>query len=227
MNDINLLNKLTNNNKHLGNKYNKTDTTISLKNTLFILDWDDTLFPTTWATRSNINLMNNNNRNQYIIHFQELDRVLSHFLKIISECGKIVIVTNAMADWVKISSIVMPKTYNIVKKINIVSARGIFSPYTKDITQWKKLAFQMVIKQEFKHKPLMNVISIGDAEYEHMALVELSKIHFDKIKYLKSFRLIKSPSHDQLVDQLNVLSSTIQHMWDKHSQICKTFTSIK
>lgn len=223
--DSNLLNKLTSNNKQLKNKY--TDITITPDNTLFILDWDDTLFPTTWASRNNINLVNNNDRQQYVVHFQELDRILSSFLKNISQYGKIVIVTNAMADWVKISSIVIPKTYNIIKKLNIVSARGLFSPYTKNMMDWKKMAFQMVIKQEYKKKNVMNIISIGDAEYEHQALVELTKSNFDKIKYLKSFRLIKNPSHDQLIDQLNVLNASIPHLWNKHMQLCKTFQTLR
>jgi hypothetical protein len=211
-------------NKNLKDKYKNANTTITPNNTLFILDWDDTLFPTTWTTRNNINLLDNSIRDQYVVHFQELDRILSSFLKSISRYGKVIIVTNATENWVKISAIVMPQTYNFIKKkISIVSARDLFSQHTKEMPNWKKMTFQLIIREEYKKKPVMNIISIGDAEYEHQALVELTKSNFDKIKYLKSFRLIRNPHHDQLVDQLDVLNTSIPQLWNEHTQICKTF----
>lgn len=218
-----LLHKLTTMNNFLQNKYKNINTTITSDNTLFILDWDDTLFPTSWALKNKINLMNNVAREQYITHFQELDRILFEFLKNISKFGKINIVTNALTDWVKISSIVLPNTYSFIKKINIVSARSLFSQHTDEMMDWKKMAFQDVINKEFKDKQVMNIISIGDAEYEHQALVELTKFNFDKIKYLKSFRLIKDPHHDQLVDQIDVLNTYIPKLWNNHRQMCKSF----
>ena len=83
--NINLINKLTLMNKNLKDKYKNTNTTITPHNTLFILDWDDTLFPTTWTTKNNINLLDNSAREQYVIHFQQLDRILSSFLRSISK----------------------------------------------------------------------------------------------------------------------------------------------
>ena len=32
---------------------------INNKSTLIILDWDDTLFPTSWVNKNNIEIMNN------------------------------------------------------------------------------------------------------------------------------------------------------------------------
>ncbi len=69
---------------------------ITKKETLFILDWDDTLFPTNWIRQNGINLTVSSTRDQYIIYFQELDRVLSKFLKKVISLGKVIIVTNAL-----------------------------------------------------------------------------------------------------------------------------------
>jgi hypothetical protein len=218
-----LLNKLKYMNKKLTEKYKNIDTTITNDNTLFILDWDDTLFPTTWASKNRINLANNSTREQYVVHFQELDRALYNFLKTIMQYGKVIIVTNAMRDWIKISSIVIPQTSNLVKNINVLSARELFKSHTKNVMDWKKLTFQIIIKKEYKNKPLMNIFSIGDAEYEHKALVSLSGSNFDKIKYLKSFKLVNDPHHDMIIDQINVLNSSIPHLWKEHTQLCKTF----
>lgn len=218
-----LLHKLTTNNQFLKKKYKNIDGKISDQNTLFILDWDDTLFPTNWVTKNNINLSNGQSRNGYIEYFKDLDRSLSKFLENIRKLGNVIIVTNAMRDWVKISAIVIPKTYSILRKIHIVSARDLFSSHTKDVWEWKKKTFQMIIDKEFKSKKVMNVISIGDAEYEHQALVSLTQTNINKIKYLKSFRLIREPSYEQIIEQLDVLDKYIDQLWNLHKQLCKSF----
>lgn len=226
-----LLHKLSSNNKILKNTYKNTknniNNKISTNNTLFILDWDDTLFPTNWITKNNINLSDSNTRNGHIEYFKVLDRSLSKFLEKIMKFGTVIIVTNAMKDWVKISAIVIPKTFGILKKINVVSARDLFSNSTKDIMEWKKRTFQLVIDKEFRNKITMNVISIGDAEYEHQALVSLTKTNINKIKYLKSFRLIREPHYDQIVEQLDLLEKYIEQFWNLHKQLCKTFKPLK
>ena len=50
-------------------------------NTLIIIDWDDTMFPTSWLSRNNVNVNDNNTINGYQLMFTELDNVLSSFLK--------------------------------------------------------------------------------------------------------------------------------------------------
>lgn len=218
-----LQNKLTINNRILKHRYKINNKEITIDNTLFILDWDDTLFPTNWISKNNINLTLSSTRNGYIEYFKDLDRSLSNYLDNICNFGKVIIVTNAMKDWVKISAIVIPKTYNILKKINIVSARDIFSSSSKNMMEWKKKAFHMIIEKEFNNKQIMNVISMGDAEYEHQALVSLTQIDIDKVKYLKSFRLIREPSYDQLIEQINLMDKYINKVWNVPEQMCKTF----
>jgi hypothetical protein len=218
-----LLHKLTVMNSELKKEHKHIDTKISFQNTLFILDWDDTLFPTSWVTRNNIDIVNGNSRDRYMEYFKSLDRTLHSFLKNISKCGKVIIVTNALKDWVKISSIILPQTYHILKSINIVSARSLFGDQTKDVMEWKKRTFQIIIDKEFNDKKVMNIISIGDAEYEHQALVALTQSNFDKIKYLKSFRLIRDPTYDQLIEQIEMLDTYIYKFWSLHKQLCKTF----
>lgn len=222
-----LLHKLTIMNSQLKKKHNSTDTDIKKENTLFILDWDDTLFPTSWVTKNNVDIVNSESRDRYIEHFKILDRTLSSFLKNIQKYGKVIIVTNAMTEWVKISSIVLPHTYHILKNINIVSARSLFSDQTKEVMEWKKRTFQLIIDKEFENKKIMNIISAGDAEYEHNALVALTQFDFDKIKYLKSFRLIRNPEYEELVDEIQVLNTYIHKFVGLHKQLCKTFTTIK
>lgn len=221
-----LLYKLETINKILINLHKSDNAKITKSNTLFILDWDDTLFPTSWITKNNIDLTSHVVRENYIDFFKDLDSTLFMFLNSIKKYGKIIIVTNAITEWVKMSSIIMVKTFNLLKNIEIVSARSLFSGKTQNVMEWKKRTFNVIIDNEYKDKKLMNVISIGDAEYEHQALVNLTQSNFDKIKYLKSFRLIKEPTYEQLVEELSILNEYIKNVWNINEQLCKSFNFV-
>ena len=80
---------------------------------------------------------------------------------------------------------------------------------------WKTMAFRDIVDEEFQDSSMMNVISVGDAEYEYQALISLYKK--DKINYklLKSIRFMKTPTHDSLIDQLSVLKNVIPHICSK------------
>lgn len=185
-------------------------------NTLFILDWDDTLFPTNWVINNNVKIMLPDSHDHYMVYFQELDRVLSKFLNKLTSYGRVIIVTNAALEWVNISSIVLPKTYHLLKKVKIVSARTEYKKKSSNMMDWKTMAFRDIIDNEFKNSSLINVISIGDAEYEYQALISLNKTHRIKgIKYLKSIRFMRQPTHDILIDQLNTLNDAIPQIWNK------------
>lgn len=198
---------------------------ITKNKTLIILDWDDTLFPTNWVITNGINLTTSDASYKYTIYFQELDRVLSKFLKKAINFGKVIIVTNALLDWIKISSIVLPNTYHLLRNVEIISARGTYKEKSSNMMDWKMMAFKDVIDKEFTNASLMNVISIGDAEYEYQALIALNNKKGIK-KYLKSIRFMKNPSHDVLIDQLTVLNNAIQNIWDKDTHLDLIFNQL-
>lgn len=190
-----------------------------LKNkTLFILDWDDTLFPTKWTFKNGINLLIPSKRDQCIVYYQELDKVLSIFLQTLTKHGRVIIVTNAAKDWVSISSVVLPQTSELLKRIKIVSAKETYRTKSSNSMDWKTMAFRDIINYEFKNSLLMNVISIGDAEYEYQALIALNKLNHP-VKYLKSIRFMENPSHDVLIDQLQVLNNVIPDIWEKSNHM--------
>jgi hypothetical protein len=203
---------------------------ITKSHTLIILDWDDTLFPTNWVMKNGINLLNTFNKDKYIIYFQELDNVLSRVLLTLSKYGKVIIVTNALPEWIKVSSIIMPKTFLLVEKIKVISARGIYQQYSSNVNDWKEMAFKNEVAIEFKNKKFINVISVGDAEYEYKALISLYKWNHrnEKIhKILKSIKFMKDPSHDVLIDQLEVLMISIPEISKKTTHLDLKFTHKK
>lgn len=198
---------------------------INKKSTMIILDWDDTLFPTNWVIKNGINvlnvltLLNVDKTNQYIVYFKELDNVLYKLLKTLLTYGKVVIITNAMPEWIKVSSVILPKTYYILRKIKVISARKNYQDVSDKMMDWKMMAFKDEIEKEFKNCKPMHIISIGDAEYEYNALINLIEINQECEKLLKAIKFMKDPSHDILVDQVELLTKAIPTIIEKPSHL--------
>lgn len=180
--------------------------------TLIIFDWDDTLFPTSWLVQNNINISDELARNKYIILFTRLDTLLNQLLIIAMKHGKVIIVTNAVNKWIETSLNMLPNTKKLIQSnINVISAREIYQEkYPDQMGQWKRLVFQNYVTDHFKTYPLQNIISIGDAEHEFNALVDLYNAHsVVKKRLLKTVRFMKDPTFESLLDQLNVLKNSL------------------
>lgn len=193
---------------------------------LFIIDWDDTLFPTTWFNKNNIKFNNHDSENEYKLYFLELDRTISHLLESLNQIGDIFIVTNANINWIKSCLIKLNLTRKTIinNNIRIVSARDSYSRNNSSPTEWKILTFQDIIEdiinkinKNIKPNTIINIISIGDAMYEYIALINLDnfiKSYIDDKNYkdnknfnylLKNIKFIEKPEFDCIIDQMQVL----------------------
>ena len=126
--------------------------------------------------------------------------------------GKVIIVTNAMLEWINLSSSVLPKSHDVVNKLKVISARKEYQGKT-DMKNWKKMCFLNEMNNHIQKYNLNNIISMGDAEYEYHALVNLYKSqndHYDK--FLKSVKFMKSPELEKLLDQLNIVADKAEHI---------------
>lgn len=181
-------------------------------NILFIFDWDDTLYPTHWLLYNNIKINNKKDVGKYLLYFQELDKLLLKLLQMASQNGSVIIITNANESWVSNSMKSLPKTANFIdENVKVVSARDIYQD-THDIDDWKIMTFNYSI---YNYVNWANqIVSFGDADYEHNALISLSR-RYAPYKYLKLIRLMKEPTFDILLDQLNSIIRSLP-------QICKT-----
>lgn len=176
---------------------------------LIIIDWDDTLFPTSWVIKNNIDLTSSTVRNKYIVFFSKLDLLLYKlFLKILKH-GTMFIVTNATLKWIIISSNILPSTQQLIrKKIPIISSRDSYqNVYPENKILWKKFSFEE-LADNYKNNNIQNILSIGDAEYEFLALVNLY-VYKNNKKILKSIKFLSSPSYETLIDQIEVLNNVI------------------
>jgi len=164
-----------------------------MKNIIFI-DWDDTLFPTTWINNNNIDCKNKEDINKYKLFFLELDKSISNLLEILTDNNDnvVYIVTNANKKWVELCLSSLPNTSSIIDKdVTILSAKDMYNQKTNSMMDWKILTFKDIVNDLYINNALEieglyapihpfqssqfigNVISIGDSNYEYTALLNL------------------------------------------------------
>jgi hypothetical protein len=101
----------------------------------------------------------------------------------------------------------LPKTAQIINNnIPILSAREMYKgQFPNDMMEWKKHTFKHILQAP--NNKFQNIVSIGDAEYEFLATINLydQQAHVNN-KYLKTIRLFLEPSFDTLLNQLDILS---------------------
>lgn len=194
-------------------KYNTADLLIHSKNTLIIIDWDDTLYPTSWININNIDLTDPRSRYRYIKQFEQLDDQLYTIFHKMLRLGDVIIVTNALPEWINLATSILPKTRIYLSSIDIVSARLKYQN-KKNMNEWKKYTFHEEIEKRSKNKKYINILSLGDADYEYNALISLYKSDMMPHKYLKSIKFIKSSDFDTLIEQIQLIKINIK-------KICK------
>lgn len=199
--------------------YNSKDLKLSINRTLIIIDWDDTLFPSSWAVYNKINLNSESDKIKYSDEFQKLDFQLSQTISRISKYGKIIIITNALLDWIRLTLTVLPKTAKALENIDIISARE-KQQNTNPLILWKTRTFLEVIKN---NSGVNNIISLGDAEYEYKALINLFNDITIPHKYLKSVKFIKSNNYQTAIEQIIFIRKEIKEICKKKRHIDLTF----
>jgi hypothetical protein len=203
---------------------------------IFIIDWDDTLFPTNWVTKNKIDITDSDSYNKYKLFFIELDNILSNVINSLNKLGNVFIVSNASLTWIKNCLAILPYTNKLVNAfgINVISARdnyytknlSSFNPERVSIIEWKIACFQDVLVNvldsivgKFNEKNYLNIISIGDANYEYVALMNLdSFFQINKLDinyFLKNIKFIEKPEFNIIIEQLITLKKNIQTIVDK------------
>ena len=162
--------------------------------TLLILDWDDTLLPSSWLQENN--LLRKPISDTFRVILDKISASVNTLLTEAQKHGSVVIVTNGESGWVESScKLYMPQSLSILEGIRILSARSAYEHlYANSPVMWKCQAFQMM-SVDFHH-----IISIGDSNAERYALHELTN---KRLK--KSVKLENTPTLETFVHQLNIL----------------------
>jgi len=175
--------------------------------TLTIIDWDDTLFPTSWMQDNDLlvdgTVLSNEQREQ----LQMLAERVRLTLEAALQEGKVVIVTNAEQGWIeRTCERYMPSLVSLVKTIDLVSARSTYRHCADTPSEWKMLAFAHeldLLRLESGPGRHHNILSIGDSLHELNALMSVTEEVLNC--WGKSVKLLDSPSIEQLIEQHEVL----------------------
>jgi len=181
--------------------------------TVIVLDWDDTLCPT--SAMRDLGFTPYGARPVAQPRLREHSHAVVELLLAASKLSdKVVIVTNAQEGWVEATCTAwMPELLPTLKFYEIVSARAQWEPrgFTSPL-DWKKMAFSEIITSFYSrafNETVANVISVGDADYEREALLQvmasrpLSKFGACRAKAVK---FDERPSTERLLRQLRLLT---------------------
>ena len=180
---------------------------------LFIVDFDDTIFPTTWAVNFYFDKSFKalpDNMHDYVEH-------LTVFLSTIKTFGRVLILTNSICNWVENGVKELfgedsryPDAVKAVLGVDdIIYARE--NHPTVPPEEAKKHAFKQILSQYTSAK---HVIAFGDHEFDQTSFKEAIKSDKqDRRALFVKFRM--QPSFNMLSAQLELLNTKIIELMTK------------
>lgn len=182
-------------------------------NTIFIFDWDDTLFFTTHLdpTRNSL-LINETPKEKKMV--ESIEYYVQEILNKALSKGTVLIITNSSEGWVETCTYsYYPNLVPLLDKINIISARSLYEKkFPLNPLIWKIKAFDdLKEKFNFENCLLTNIICIGDDNSEIIAAKKLSA-NFDKC-IIKTIKLRESPKLKELIKQLILVDEQILRIY--------------
>jgi hypothetical protein len=177
-------------------------------NTLCILDFDDTLFPT---TNYKFILDSNNTNNQIKLELSKhvyIDSCILFIENACKWCEFVYIVTNASMSWIEMCLKVIPEINEIIikKNIMILSSRDTYISVTTDPSLWKYMSFNSIL---VSIPDITNLISIGDGLDEWIASKWSSS---DNNVTYKRIMMLGSPTVYDLKTQFDDLNKKISEI---------------
>jgi len=190
---------------------------VSSEVTMIILDWDDTLLPSTWLQQQGLSIAVGSplpDADQRAT-LKRLANCAIRALKKAKRLGLVTIITNGEKGWVELSCCkFFPELFPVLEGIKILSARSAYEPmHPGNPTQWKIVAFHKEISAFFlvAESGQKNMISIGDSLHERTALLDATD---GRACWTKSMKFVERPSPFQLVKQLKLLSGCFRPFVD-------------
>lgn len=163
-------------------------------NSLILLDWDDTLLPSSWLARRKSSSDARKSGQPESVNWVDKDTerllgdVANNACELIHTAaffGRVVIVTNAEVGWVELSgNMYLPSVMDALRqcRVTIISARAEYESLTRQHPiQWKIEAFRVLLRSITPSSATCNVVSIGDSEAERTAV-----LHCVREKQLKN-----------------------------------------
>lgn len=151
---------------------------------LFILDYDDTLFPTSCY--------------ENIKSFRKIRNQIRKLFFTLKKFGKVIVITNASLGWVKQTSHEY-LSLNLIDLIPVYSMRDLKPDLPLDFSEKKIFLEKYLSENKFDE-----IIGFGDLFNDRNYIISFSKSHF-----VKNIKFIKRPSYLQLVQSLKLINQVI------------------
>ena len=182
------------------------------KQTVFILDWDDTLMCTYFISLKTHGL---SEEEQNIV--SNLGKVVTNFLKECSKNGKIIIMTNSSEDWMrKTADNYLKIKPEVFSQIQIISTRDKYLKKGIAKKKWKENEIKELLKK-YGDK-IENLICASDSEKDVEVFKNISTIKKDinisTIKFKKKpSPLILKKEIEYLNKNLYIIIGTNKHFY--------------
>eukprot|EP00434_Breviolum_minutum_P044149 symbB.v1.2.039397.t1/scaffold6537.1/size17269/1 len=178
--------------------------------TIIILDWDDTICPSTTCMRQHgLSVMGPRPGGELARRLQVLAYEAKQLIEVAATLADKARARAAHEGWVNLSCTAwLPDLLETVEKCEVASARSQFEPTgISSPAGWKARAFEEVIErfyQRYPNQSWKNIISIGDAPHEREAWTPRCRS--------KSIKFVLRPSIEQLVRELHMLRDSLREI---------------
>jgi hypothetical protein len=214
---------------------------LSGEETKIIIDWDDTLFPTSFVSRARpyyskdhapwlaphmlIDTLEWKSIPEYMKpafkkYFKELEEQIKLIILNAQKYGEVIIVTNSEDGWIKDTCKLMPDLLPLLDTIKIISAQDKWKYKSPVPGDWKKFEFEEIARPfiESKKNKIIKLICIGDSIDEHTAILHVASI-INAIDgytaYTKQFKFKIKPDAIELYTQVNNMANYLCNNPDK------------
>lgn len=181
-------------------------------NSIIILDWDDTLLPTSFLSPGgifNLDIKLSKNDSEKLA---KIEKEVSNLLNSAIEKGEVFIITNADKGWVEFSANKFyPSIIGILSKIKIISAREEYgNVFPGDSAKWKIQTF-LDLQKYINLNLVTNLLCFGDSIIE----IKAGKILASKFReaFIKTIKFKEAPKLDDLFKQLNLVNQQFNFIY--------------
>ena len=189
-------------------------------NSIFIFDWDDTLFPTTFLVDEDI-IAQSNLSEELQKTISILEEIVLNILNYTINKGDVYIITNSSIVWFKYSfNKFFPNLKKILEKINIISARDDYKfIYPGENKKWKEKAF-LNLKTKINNSLVNNIICFGDSLIE----LEAGRVLANQLNnsFYKAIKFKENPEIEDLIKQLNLIVNKIDYIYSEAKNLSIT-----